>query len=65
MKPGRAVKPQPVEFYAEIGDILTQVCRSPYRKEPMTNDEIDSVTDRILQLGARIKGDHENGKHTN
>ena len=46
----------PVAFFAEISNIMQQTCKpNVYRDEPLTDDEIDIIVDRVTQLGERTK----------
>jgi hypothetical protein len=48
---------KPVDAFAEVGNLLTQVCGSPYRDTEMTDAEWDKLTDRILLLAEKEKAD--------
>jgi hypothetical protein len=52
---------RPVDFFAEIGNIMTLVVKRPYRDEPLTDEELDSITDQILILAEKEKS---NGNRT-
>lgn len=53
---------RPVDAFAEIGNLLTQVCGSPYREAPMSDDEWDRLTDKILLLAQKEKEHGRDGK---
>lgn len=50
----------PTDFFAGLADIITFVCGRPYREEPLTEDEIDRITDRILQFAEKEKANGKN-----
>ena len=40
----------PTELFAEIADRITAVVKQPYRAEPITQQEWDTIRDSILML---------------
>ena len=55
---------RPVDLFASVGDILVQTVGSPYREEPMTENELDIFADRVLMLVGREKGMYGENKRT-
>ena len=47
---------EPVDFFAELADIVTQTVKKPYEPRPMTAEELDTITDRILMFAQQLKG---------
>ena len=50
---------KPTELFAEIADEITAVAKHPYREEPLTDSELDQISDRVLMLIARLRGKEE------
>lgn len=51
---------KPTELFAEIADEITAVAKRPYRDEPLTDAELDQISDRLLLLFERIRGKETN-----
>ena len=46
---------KPVDAFAEVGNLLQQVVKQPYREEPMTDEEWSTWVDRIMLLAESEK----------
>jgi hypothetical protein len=40
----------PTEIMEEFASIVTQTVKTPFRKEPLTNDELDVICDRMIRV---------------
>lgn len=47
--------PKPNEFYQDLADLVTQVVKRPFRDEPVTLDELDSIGDKVALFIAELK----------
>lgn len=44
-----------MDAFAEVGNLLQQVVKQPYREEPMTDEEWSTWVDRIMLLAESEK----------
>ena len=53
------IRMTPTDFFQEMASHLTEVVKRPFRDEPMTVEELDELSERIVKLCEEEKRNYE------